>query len=179
MELFFYGKQSGHLGLTIKISKSRLSNIGGPVKYFFFALISVTVQMAQANVQGSWAGWGDWLFDGSGDHCNMQLIYKESEQKLQRTAGRFDCSAVSLTLPEATWIKQGDQLLSEDGKVVGKWTADSIELLEQYSPTVSILTIIHTEALHMDYHEVWHLKDNSVLYDIKGRLFLHPTAHKN
>ncbi len=128
--------------------------------------------LAQANIAGDWIGWGDWTFQGSGDHCDMHLVFKESETSFQRTKGVFSCSMVVQTLPEQKWTKKGSALLA-DGIQVGTISENHAEYTEQYSENVSIFTTIHTEARHIDYHEVWSEKDGKVIYDITGRLFRH------
>lgn len=134
-------------------------------------LLCFMCSVSFANVSGKWIGWGDWIYEGSGVHCNsMTMNFVETDKKLIREGGYFDCQVVGLDLTSGEWTKQGTNLLS-DGVVVGTITENSIHLTEQYSENVKIVSDISMDAGHFDYSEVWYDQDDIVIYEITGRLF--------
>jgi hypothetical protein len=149
------------------------------IKYLLSAVLFFCLQgAAEASVNGAWIGWGDWTFDGSGDHCDMTLNFKETATTLTRVSGHFACTAVGLALPAETWTIQNETLIS-NGEAIGKITEGLIEMREKYNDNVSIQTVMKIDGHHMDYEEIWTEKNNRVLYDIKGRLFLKESSASN
>ena len=143
------------------------------MKYLLLLFLSVACfsfqNLAQASLDGDWQGWGVWTYQGSGDRCLMHFVFSDSPTQLQRKVGELNCSAVSLSIPSESFIKQGQNLIL-NGVVVGKMTADHLELHEVYSPTVTIVTNVTMSGLNLDYEEIWYEKSGAVLYKIKGRL---------
>lgn len=131
-----------------------------------------SASMAHAALHGEWNGWGDWVFQGSGTHCStMNLKFSESENKLQRLGGLFDCGLVALHIEPQVFEKQGNVLLI-DGKEVGSVNGGTYQWTEHYSDTVLIKNSLKVDGLHMDYYERWIGSDNEIIYEITGRLFL-------
>ncbi len=131
-----------------------------------------THSRSAATFSGDWQGWGDWTYEGSGDHCDMYLTLSESATQFVRERGQFNCTVVGLTIPQQAFVKSGKDLML-NRQIVGQITADHVEFHEPYNPTVNVTTTMTVSALHMDYEEVWTQKDGSVLDRIKGRLFKH------
>ena len=122
-------------------------------------------------IAGKWIGWGDWTYQGSGTHCDMNMDFEEGTDYLFRKSGYFDCSVVGLEVEPARFVKKGTQLLDQDGRVVGSYENNVIVLNEAYNADVGITTTIKINGLHFDYSEIWTKKDGSELYNIQGRLF--------
>jgi hypothetical protein len=135
----------------------------------FFVLLSTS--MAFAGFNGNWQGWGDWTYGGSGTHCNMSITFIENTTSFSRNNGYFDCSIVGLDLEPVTFTKQGENLYDGE-KLVGKVTANTLELKEAYSETVTISTSMKVEGHHSDYQEIWNDQYGNEIYKITGRLFL-------
>lgn len=127
--------------------------------------------VSMAGIAGEWTGWGEWTYEGQGTHCDsMKLNFVETNNKLTRTGGYFDCQVVGLDVNAAEWIKEGNNLLV-DGKIVGSMTDKTIHLTEAYDEQVKVVSDITIDGGHFDYKEVWLDKDNSEIYVITGRLF--------
>ena len=127
--------------------------------------------ISMANITGQWTGWGDWTYQGSGTHCDsMKLNYIETDTKLVRKPGYFDCQVVGLDIAEGEWTKQGNNLMV-DGEIVGTITDTTLHLSESYDENVTVVSDIAIEGTHFDYSEIWYDKDGSVIYEITGRLF--------
>ena len=120
---------------------------------------------------GKWIGWGDWTYQGSGAHCNMNMEFEEGADYLFRKGGYFDCSVAGLEVEPARFVKKGTQLLDQDGQVVGSYEKNVIIINEAYSADIGIQSVITVNGLHFDYSEIWSKKDGSELYNIQGRLF--------
>lgn len=134
-------------------------------------LIVCGASVSHAALGGQWTGWGEWTYDGAGTRCDvMKLNFKESDNKLHRVKGYFDCGLVGLDLIEQEFVRNGDELLI-DGKVVGSVTGNRYVWIEQYSDTVRVKTDITVDGLHMDYKEIWYGTDDVIIYVITGRLF--------
>lgn len=128
---------------------------------------------ASADLQGSWAGWGDWNYEGSGTHCPSVLIrFTEDQGSFTRPYGRLDCDFVSLDMNPLTMKKDGGQFIV-DGAVVGSFQGDSYSWTEIYSEKVRIEVAVQRQGLHLDYSENWIEVGDRPLYQIKARLFLH------
>lgn len=124
-----------------------------------------------ANLNGRWIGQGEWSYQGSGTHCFMQLSFVDSVQYLERKAGYFDCDMVGLDIYPAKFIKNGTQLLNENGEIVGSYIGNEIKIKEQYDDNVVINSTIRFDGLHFDYNENWIGSDGDEIYQIIGRLF--------
>jgi len=141
------------------------------MKYLLLIIACFSFQnLAHASIDGDWQGSGDWIYEGSGDHCDVRLSFRDSPTQFQRKSGDLSCSVVVMSIPSQTFLKQGQNLLL-DGNIVGKMNGDNIELHENYSPTVTVVTNITVGGGHLDYQEIWYQKTGSVLYKIKARLF--------
>jgi len=141
------------------------------MRKIIFLILTLTSFNIFANLNGRWIGQGEWTYQGSGTHCFMQLSFIDTNQYLERKAGYFDCDMVSLEIYPAKFIKQGSQLLNDNGEVVGSYIGNEIKLKEQYDDNVSINSTITFDGLHFDYHESWIGSDGEEIYQIIGRLF--------
>ncbi|MGZ3788956.1 MAG: hypothetical protein ACXVLQ_10550 [Bacteriovorax sp.] len=134
-------------------------------------LFLIMSSVSFANISGEWNGWGTWTYEGSGVKCNpMTLRFSETNNKLIRAGGYFDCEIVALDVSSGEWTKEGNNLLV-DGEIVGTITDHSVHLVEKYSETVKVVSDITINGLHLDYSEMWLDKDDVLIYEIKGRLF--------
>jgi len=120
---------------------------------------------------GKWLGWGEWTYQGSGAHCNMNLEFEDTKDYLLRKGGYFDCGFVGLASEPAKFAKKGAQLIAEDGQAAGSYEGGVITLNENYSENVGIVTTIKVDGLHFDYSEIWTEKSGKEIYVITGRLF--------
>ncbi len=141
------------------------------MRKIFVLMISVLSFNLFANLNGRWIGQGEWSYQGSGTHCFMQLTFIDSAQYLERKAGYFDCDMVGLDIFPAKFIKNGTQLINENGDVVGSYIGNEIKLTEQYDDNVVINSSIRFDGLHFDYNESWIGSDGKEIYQIIGRLF--------
>lgn len=142
------------------------------MKFLLFFVMAFAFNFAWADgIHGDWTGWGQWTFEGSGTKCVMNLQFRESEKTLKRLGGKFDCDFVGMEIPEMEWTKEGGALFIE-GQKAGTFTETSILYTEKYSETVTVETSMQMDGRHVDYQEIWYEKNNEVLYEIKGRLFL-------
>ncbi len=141
------------------------------MKTMISLLFLVASSVSYANVSGAWTGWGEWTYEGSGVHCDsMKLNFIESDNKLTRTGGYFDCQIVGLDVSPAEWTKQGNNLVS-DGEIVGTITDNTFHLTENYDEDVKVVSDIKIDGGHCDYSEIWYGKKGDVIYKIVGRLF--------
>lgn len=126
---------------------------------------------AHAGIAGRWIGWGDWLFDGSGSHCDdVSLEFRETATVFERVGGHFGCEFVSLDMEPLALEKHGEELLL-NGRKVGIFSDTHYEWKEQYSENVKIKVTVERSGNHMDYLEEW-TDQGKPLYQIKGRVFL-------
>lgn len=142
-------------------------------KLGFFALSMVLFGsfQAQAAIGGSWIGWADWYFDGSGTRCPIsKLEFLENDKKLVRVSGSVDCDIVFMESPEMTMEKKNGELWS-DGQKIGTYSENNYAWTEIYSETVRIDVTAKREAGHMDYVEHWIGSGERLIYDIRSRLF--------
>lgn len=141
------------------------------MKKLILSICLVWSSISFAGISGEWLGWGTWTYDGAGTHCDsMKLSFSETQNKLIRSQGYFDCQVVGMEVAPVEFVKNGNKLLLND-KIVGNISDKSVHYSEQYDENVRVDTDINLEAGHFDYLETWYLKDNSILYKITGRLF--------
>jgi hypothetical protein len=125
---------------------------------------------AFAAVQGSWVGWATWQYEGQGTRCTANLNFAETSKTFVVKAGLLDCDIITMDIPERRFTKVGDQLTLEK-KIVGKWNPTHFEWTERYNERTIIQASITTDGNSMDYVEHWIQDDNTLLYDVSGRLF--------
>lgn len=142
-------------------------------KIFAFILILGFQCGAFANVAGDWTGWGDWTYEGTGDHCQVQMSFQQTTQTLTREKASFVCNIVQMDSPPVTWNLQGQSMLL-DGAIVGQWDENSFTATEKYSPSINIKMVMKVQDQHADYSEVWSDDKGQVLYNIQARLFRKP-----
>ncbi len=139
-----------------------------------FSVVFLLIQSAQADIAGSWRGWGEWSFDGSGARCsNVHFVFDETEEELIRRSGQLDCEYVGMEEYPLTLQKSGESLLL-NGVVVGKFDANHYQWTEKYSERVTIEVSIIRTGSHIDYTENWFDKETGPLYEIHARLFGRP-----
>ena len=126
---------------------------------------------AHADATGTWIGWGEWTFQGSGADCNMTIGYRESETEFRRLGGTFDCGIVALHSDPLTWTRQGNQLFL-NGEAAGEVSENGFFTKEAYGDGVHVETKFTREGLHADYQERWVNEQGVEIYLITGRLFL-------
>jgi hypothetical protein len=124
-----------------------------------------------ADISGHWTGQGEWTYEGSGQHCFMNMSFKENQNKIERVGGSLDCDMVSLGIDSLTLTRSGKDLLDENNNIVGSYENDTLKMTEAYSESVDIKTEIKVNGLHFDYQERWVLKTGDEIYNITGRLF--------
>jgi hypothetical protein len=139
---------------------------------FLSSMTLANTNPAAGSFSGEWQGWGDWTYEGSGDHCDMYLTLSDSTTQFIRQRGQFNCTVVGLTIPQEAFLKNGKNLMLNQ-QVVGQINGDHVEFHEAYNPAVNVTTTMTVSARHLDYEEVWTQKDGAILYRIKGRLFKH------
>lgn len=127
--------------------------------------------IALADIGGNWIGQGEWTYQGSGTHCFMNMSFKDNTKYLERVSGYFDCDMVGLDITPAKFVKNGTDLLNENGEVVGNYIGNTITLVEDYSDTVKVHSTIKVDNLHFDYDESWIGSDGEEIYHINGRMF--------
>lgn len=142
--------------------------------FFVFSVIFIFVEAAQAELTGSWKGWGEWKFDGSGTRCsNVHFVFEETETELIRKGGQLDCEYVSMEEYPLTLQKSGQNLLL-NGVVIGKSDGNHYQWTEEYSERVTIEVSVLRAGSHMDYTENWFDRETGPIYDIRARLFASP-----
>jgi len=124
---------------------------------------------ALASVSGDWKGQGSWTYEGTGDHCQVQMSFQQTAQNLTRQKSSFNCDIVKMDSPAITWDLQGQNMLL-NGVVVGQIVGDSFTVTEKYSPTISIKMTLKAQGLHADYSEVWSDDKGQVIYNIQATL---------
>lgn len=148
------------------------------VVFMFFPAIKVFAATdAAENLNGSWLGWVDWTYEGSGTRCDSMIVFTQDVSSLERKKGYMDCQVVYMELEPKSWILQDGQIFTlnenQEKMAVGEYTNKHYIWKEAYSSNVMIYNEISIEARHMDYIEKWIQLDNGQeIYDIKGRLFL-------
>lgn len=135
----------------------------------FLSLLSMNVF---ADLNGKWSGQGEWKFQGSGDHCFIQMSFEDSRDSLIRNGGYLDCSVVGQEIPGEQFFKFGNILKNKKGEIVGNYTDNLVRISEIYSDNVKIETVINLKDQHFDYSEKWMKMNGEEIYDINGRLFL-------
>ncbi|MGZ5278571.1 MAG: hypothetical protein ACXWC9_01430 [Pseudobdellovibrionaceae bacterium] len=126
---------------------------------------------AQADLSGTWIGWADWYFDGSGTRCPIaKLKFTEDSKQLTRVSGSVDCEFVFMDYQELAMLKKGGELWVDDQKV-GTFSDNNYAWTEIYSPTVRIEVTAKREAGHLDYVEHWINNEGILIYDIRSRVF--------
>lgn len=138
-------------------------------KLFFFSTLIFSLN-AFAGIDGKWIGWVDWKYMGDGTRCSANLAFGETESTFTYQKGFLDCDIIIMDIPERLFNKSGEDLVLEN-TVAGKWGNGRFEWSERYNERTVIFVSIFVEGSHMDYTEQWIQDENTLLYDLKGRLF--------
>lgn len=146
------------------------------MRKILFSLMVLIGLSAEAQLKGTWTGFGQWTFKGEGVHCSsMTMTWSESDRAIAIEKGYFDCDLVALHLEKTSWIIQDGLLLDNDQQVVGRYDKKHFEVnLKNPEDTTQIHIQVDRVDNHYDYQETWF---NSVekIYVIKGRLFKAPS----
>lgn len=130
---------------------------------------------AFAALNGDWTGWAYWRYQGEGPKCYAQMRFSENQTQFSLLGGVIDCDVVYMTTDARQFTKEANGVLMLDGQVAGTWAVDGAESMykwqEQYNENTVVHVDMRVEGGHMDYKEQWIQADNSILYDIDGRLF--------
>ncbi len=138
------------------------------VRTVFIISVSMVVSLSsQADLTGAWQGWGIWMFDGEGVNCNMDLRFSETEQKLIRHGGYFECNLVGMETYGAEWTLDNKNLVFED-TIVGSYDGKNFNLVEFANETTNIHTSMTIDGDKMAYEEKWIRNDGAVIYEIYG-----------
>jgi hypothetical protein len=140
-----------------------------------FLILSVLSIHVFADINGSWLGWGEWKFDGSGTRCStVKLEFTETDKALTRNKGTLDCDFVFMEMPELRLEKVGNDFFV-DGRNMGHFEGNTYSWAEIYSENIKIRVELVREAGHIDYHETWLDASNNspdhLLYEINARVF--------
>ena len=141
------------------------------MKFLFSAFLILQATQSFADLTGKWIGTGQWLYEGSGADCQMNMSFTETATTLERKAGLFDCSVVALDVLPEKFTKSGTNILNDENKIVGTYLNNVLTLTEVYDENVNILSTIKVDGLHFDYDERWIEKSGNEIYHISGRLF--------
>lgn len=125
---------------------------------------------AHAAIEGNWIGWADWKYQGDGPKCSAHMSFSETADTFTFKTGFLDCDIITVDIPERVFTKINDELFLENSKV-GKWNSVHYEWTERYNERTVINVSIDVEGSHLDYKEQWIQDENTLLYDITGRLF--------
>ena len=127
--------------------------------------------LGTADLSGTWNGWADWSFEGSGTHCSTaKFTFTENETTVSRKSGILDCDYVRQEYPETTFTKKNGELWFENQKV-GNYTNDKYSWDEIYSSHVNIHVSIERKGNAITYIEKWLNEKSATIYDIEARLF--------
>lgn len=136
----------------------------------FILIVFGFLNTANADLGGSWVGWAYWKYMGDGPKCSANLNFEESEETFSLLAGDLDCDIVAMEIPERLFTKKDGELLL-DGAPAGKFTENSYEWTERYNERTVINVSIKVNGTNLDYVEHWIQDEDTLLYDISGRLF--------
>jgi hypothetical protein len=157
------------------LSKEKVMLKINKLKFLITIVLLMLPLTSQADINGSWIGWGEWKYEGSGTDCStIKFDFNETDHSLTRTSGSIDCDVVSMQLPELRLEKSG-QDLTLDGVNVGHFDVNNYSWAEVYNENVKIRVELNREVNHIDYHEIW--LDSSIsnpdhiLYEINARVF--------
>ncbi|RZA07278.1 MAG: hypothetical protein EOP11_08170 [Proteobacteria bacterium] len=142
------------------------------MRYLSTILLGLTFSVAaHADATGTWKGYGEWAFQGSGVPCEMTMRYDESEAELKRLGGFFECGIVALHSDPLTWAKKdGALFLGEDA--AGAISENGFASREDYGDGVHIETKFVRDGLKAAYEERWINEKNVEIYNISGNLKL-------
>lgn len=135
--------------------------------FLIISSIFFTSATSFADLSGSWNGWGIWMFQGEGVNCNMTLRFSESEQKLIRHGGYFECNVVGMETYGMEWNWINNELIY-DNSVVGTYDGKQFTLVEPANETTKIHTSMTIDGDVMGYEEKWIRDDGAVIYEIYG-----------
>jgi len=148
------------------------------MRKILFSLMVLIGLSAEAQLKGTWTGFGQWTFKGEGEgvHCSsMTMTWSESDHEIAIEKGYFDCDLVALYLEKTSWLIQDGQLLDRDQNVVGRYDQQHFEvIMKNPEDQVQIHVQVDRVDNYYNYQETWF---NSVekIYVIKGRLFKAPS----
>lgn len=132
-------------------------------------------QFALAALNGTWTGWAYWRYQGQGPKCFAQMKFSENQKVFTLLGGLIDCDVVYMTTDKREFTKENNGDLVLDGQVTGQWAVNgavsTYKWKEQYNENTMVYIDMRVEGRHMDYKEQWIQADDSLLYDIEGRLF--------
>lgn len=140
------------------------------VNVLLFLLVFSFLGTAQASIDGNWIGWAYWKYQGEGPKCHAQIQFRESETTFALTKGDLDCDIVVMEIPERVFTKENGELLM-DGKSAGKYLKNLYTWEERYNERTMINVTIKVDGTNLTYTEIWVQDENTLLYEINGRLF--------
>jgi hypothetical protein len=139
-------------------------------KFLLILPIFFFLNSAQAYLNGNWIGWAYWRFQGDGPKCAAEIAFSENAKNFSSGAGYIDCTYVVMDIDKKVFTKDDNGNLLMNNQIVGTWSANKYEWMEQYNDKTFIHVRINREGGHMDYLETWY-DEATVLYEIEGRLF--------
>lgn len=126
---------------------------------------------ARADVTGEWVGTGAWYYGEDGVACPaMKISFRESETKLDRTGGFFDCGIVTLHSDYFSWDRNGGDL-SFEGAAAGNISERGFAATEPYGDegiTVRTDFVVEESGVKASYLERWLDKEGKDIYVIRG-----------
>ena len=137
---------------------------------FLFLMTFIFSGNLYASIDGNWTGWAYWKHQGEGPKCIAEMRFQENPETFALLAGELECDYVAMSIPERVFTKESGELLM-DGKSAGKYTEDTFEWSERYNERTVIFVKIKVNGTNMDYNENWIQDENTLLYEVKGRLF--------
>lgn len=138
------------------------------MKFIITAVVTIFLQTsAFADLSGSWQGWGIWMLDGEGVNCHMNLRFTESEKRLVRHGGYFECNLVGMETYGAEWDLLNNELFFENA-VVGTYDGKQFSMVELANDTTNVHTSMTITGDTMSYEEKWVRNDGLVIYEIYG-----------
>lgn len=140
------------------------------INTLLFLIVFSFLSVANASVAGKWRGWAYWKFDGEGPKCIAHMIFQETEKEFALIMGDLDCDIVAMQIPERRFTKENGVLLL-DGKPAGKFSENTFEWSERYNERTVINVSVKVNRTNMDYVEHWIEDEDTLLYEITGRLF--------
>lgn len=128
---------------------------------------------ARADVTGEWVGTGAWYYGEDGVACPaMKISFRESDAKLDRTGGFFDCGIVTLHSDYFSWDRSGGEL-SFGGAAAGSISERGFAATEPYGDegiTVRTDLVVEEGGTKASYLERWLTAEGEEIYVIRGDL---------
>lgn len=144
------------------------------MRKIIFGIIVLVGLSAQAQLKGTWTGYGQWTFKGEGDgvRCSrMTMTWSENDREIAIEKGYFDCDLVAMHLERTSWSIQSGQLLDQNSQIVGSYDQKHFEVtMKNPDDTVQIHLQVDRSDSHYDYQETW-FNTAEKIYVIKGRFF--------